>query len=160
MRRPASRSKRRAATSVWGLKVATPSARPSPVLSVTRPPGVSALAAASIWISLEKIQGWPCSARFWCPGSSVTVGRSAGLSIMVPQSSRGPSAGKRSISECYALTSRIGAALEAARRAHNPVEATLEVLARDDMPARLQLHRDRIAGRTELDIGVAVAIAD
>src|SRR5436305_7976406 len=79
---------------------------------------------------------------------------------MAPQSSRGSSAGKRSISERDALSSGIGAALEAARRAHDPLEATLELLARDDVPARLQLRRDRIAGWADLDIGVAVAVAD
>ena len=65
----------RPAIKLCGLKNAVPSLRPSAATTVTRLPGGSDLAAASIATSLEKIQGCPETSLLWRPGRRLKVGR-------------------------------------------------------------------------------------
>src|SRR5580704_17596245 len=79
-------SNRRTAMSVFGLKYPTPNRRCSSACTLTRLPGASAFAFASITISLEKIHGAPARARRPSRGFTWSVGR---LGLLEPVSNPG-----------------------------------------------------------------------
>src|SRR5690349_7504627 len=110
----------RALISGCGLNIATPSASPLAVSSRTCTPDGSALAAASIAISLEKTQGCPKAARLWRPGCSRTTGR------LIVEKSDGLFAHR------LAFAARIGGAHQlhgfAAADHLNAVQAAVEIL--------------------------------